>query len=214
MLFLQKISFMVNITFNSVTSVLFQIFGIIFIVFFLCGCFYFSVLGIYRFFKGKTKKELLEENSRLQEENHQLKNKNTEMGRRLEHLENIIIHNERQQKENSYSSQLINAGSLKVRSNHISYIVSQSFEQVTNGSSRIKIIHYTDSTSTDSVYATFDSILDQLGGNFMMINKNQIVNLLEIDKIQGNELYLKQVLEPFIISDTRREEFDVRISRI
>lgn len=48
----------------------------------------------------------------------------------------------------------------------------------------------------------------------MMINKNQIVNLLEIDKIQGNELYLKKVREAFIISEARREEFDLRISRL
>lgn len=64
------------------------------------------------------------------------------------------------------------------------------------------------------MYATFDSILEQLGGNFMLINKNQIVNLLEIDKIQGNELYLKGYREAFLVSDIRREEFDLRISRL
>ena len=101
-----------------------------------------------------------------------------------------------------------------MRGSHISYIVSQSFEQVTSGSSRIKVIHYTDTVDTDSVYATFDSILEQLGGNFMLINKNQIVNLLEIDKIQGNELYLKGYREAFLVSDIRREEFDLRISRL
>ena len=213
-LFLLKISSMGNITFSSVTSVLFQIFGLVFIVTFLCGCFYFSALGIYRLFKGKTKKELLEENMKLLKENQQLKEKNAEISRRLEHVENVIIQNERSQIESRSNTQLINAGSLKVRSNHIAYIVSQSFEQITNGSSRIKVIHYTDSTNTDSVYATFESILEQLDGNFMMINKNQIVNLLEIDKIQGNELYLKKVRESFIISDARREEFDLRISRL
>ena len=156
----------------------------------------------------------MEENVKLLKENQQLKERNAEISRRLEHVENVVIQNERSQIESRSNTQLINAGSLKVRSDHIAYIASQSFEQITNGSSRIKVIHYTDSANTDSVYATFESILEQLDGNFMMINKNQIVNLLEIDKIQGNELYLKKVREAFIISEARREEFDLRISRL
>ena len=203
-----------TITYESVISHIFEIILIIFITLFILGCFYFSAIGIYRFFKGKTKKELLEDNARLLEENQQLKEKNAEMNRRLEYLENLVIQNERQKKETANSTQLINAGSLKVRSNHIAYIVSQSFEQITNGNSRIKVIHYTDTPITDSVYATFDSIMEQLNGNFMMINKNQAINLLEIDKIQGNDLYLKGCPNAFSISETKREEFDLRISRL
>ena len=48
----------------------------------------------------------------------------------------------------------------------------------------------------------------------MLINKKQIVNLLEIGKIQGNELYLKGYREAFLVSDIRREEFGLRISRL
>lgn len=212
--FCTKISVMVNITYESVISHIFEIIALILVPLIIIGCLYFSALGLYRFFKGKTKKELLEDNARLLEENQQLKEKNAEMNRRLEYLENMVIQNERQKKEAAAGSQLINAGSLKVRSNHIAYIVSQSFEQITNGNSRIKVIHYTDTPVTDSVYATFDSIMEQLNGNFMMINKNQAINLLEIDKIQGNELYLKGFSNPFSISDTKREEFDLRISRM
>lgn len=220
-LFLPKIPVMINITYESVISHIFEILALIFVPAFIIGCFYFSALGLYRFFKGKTKKELLEDNARLLEENQQLKEtniqileKNAELTRRIEHVENVIIQNEHQLNDSRSSSQLINVGTMRVRSNHISYIVSQSFEQITNGSSRIKVIHYIGSTNTDSVYATFDSILEQLGGNFMQINKNQIVNLLEIDKIQGNELYLKNVRDAFVISDAKREEFDERISRM
>ena len=165
---------MINITYESVISHIFEILALIFVPAFIIGCFYFSILGLYRFFKGKTKKELLEDNARLLEENQQLKEKNTELTRRIEHVENVIIQNERQLNDSRSNSQLINVGTMKVRSNHISYIVSQSFEQITNGSSRIKVIHYIGSTNTDSVYATFDSILEQLGGNFMQINKTRL----------------------------------------
>ena len=48
----------------------------------------------------------------------------------------------------------------------------------------------------------------------MIIQVLRIVNLLEIDKIQGNELYLKGYREAFLVSDIRREEFDLRISRL
>ena len=214
MLFLQKIFNMGNVVFETVVSSLFKIVCLGFIIVFICGSLYYTGIGIYRLFKGRTKRELLEENSELLKENQQLKERNNELERQLQHWQNEVMLNERKQKENAAQSQLINAGSLKVRSNHISYIVSQSFEQVTSGSSRIKVIHYTDTVDTDSVYATFDSILEQLGGNFMLINKNQIVNLLEIDKIQGNELYLKGYREAFLVSDIRREEFDLRISRL
>lgn len=210
--FCTKITVMGIITYEAVISHIFEIIALILVPLIIIGCLYFSALGLYRFFKGKTKKELLEDNARLLEENQQLKEKNAEMSRRLEYLENLVIQNERQKKENAASTQLINVGTLKVRSNHIAYIVSQSFELITNGNSRIKVIHYTDTPDTDSVYATFDSILEQLNGNFMLINKNQIINLREIDKIQGNDVYLKGFPNAFVISDTHREQFDIRIS--
>lgn len=208
MLFLPKFSVMISITYESVISHIFEIIALILVPTLIIGCIYFFVLGIYRFFKGKTKKELSEANAKLLEENSQLKDKNAELSHRIEHLENEILQKEHQLKNNLSSSQLINFSSVKLRSNHISYITSD------DGNSRIKVFHYTDNPNTDSVYAKFDDILAQLDGNFMQINKHHIINLLEIDKIQGDELYLKNVKNAFLISDTKREEFDERISKM
>lgn len=110
--------------------------------------------------------------------------------------------------------QLLNIGTLKVKCDHIAYIVPQSLEQGDGGNARIKIIHYTDSSVTDSVYSNFDSILEQLSGDFMLINKNQIINLKEIHKIQGLEVYLKNVKSPFYVSETKKEELDIRLARM
>ena len=112
---------MINITYESVISHIFEILALIFVPAFIIGCFYFSALGLYRFFKGKTKKELLEDNARLLEENQQLKEtnirileKNAELTRRIEHVENVIIQNERQLNDSRSSSQLNTAFSCPV----------------------------------------------------------------------------------------------------
>ena len=112
------------------------------------------------------------------------------------------------------SKQLLNLNNLKIKAVSISYIASQVFEIPEGGDSRIKVIHYSGTTKTDSVYSTFDAILEQLSGNFMQINKNQIVNLDKIHKIQGNEIYLAGMSKPFFVSENRKDEFDVRIGKI
>ena len=112
------------------------------------------------------------------------------------------------------SKQLLNLNNLKSKAASISYISSQVFEMSEGGDSRIKVIHYMNTTKTDSVYSTFDAILEQLSGNFMQINKNQIVNLDKIHKVQGNEIYLAGMSKPFFISENRKDEFDVRIGKI
>ena len=112
------------------------------------------------------------------------------------------------------SKQLLNLNNLKIKAASISYISSQVFEVAEGGDSRIKVIHYSGTTKTDSVYSTFDAILEQLTGNFMLINKNQIVNLDKIHKVQANEIYLAGVQKPFIVSENRRDEFEVRIGKI
>lgn len=112
------------------------------------------------------------------------------------------------------AKQLLNINNLKIKAASISYISSQVFEMTEGGDSRIKVIHYSGSTKTDSVYSTFDAILEQLTGNFMLINKNQIVNLEKIHKIQGSEIYLAGISKPFFVSDNRKDEFDVRIKKI
>lgn len=206
---------MINITYESVISHIFEILALIFVPAFIIGCFYFSALGLYRFFKGKTKKELLEDNARLLEENQQLKEKNAELTRRIEHVENVIIQNERQLNEIHTSSKIIKIGTKNVPSNDISYISTQSFEQTGNKDARNKIIHYVNSDKTDTENDDFKSILDQLDKNcFLQINKSVVVNLQEIQKYQGNDLYLKNVDKPFTISDAFRKEFDERISKM
>ena len=121
-----------------------------------------------------------------------------------------IVVNEKEEQ----SKQLLNLNNLKIKATSISYIASQVFEIPEGGDSRIKVIHYSDTTKTDSVYSTFDAILEQLSGNFMQINKNQIVNLDKIHKIQGNEIYLAGMSKPFFVSENRKDEFDVRIGKI
>ena len=121
-----------------------------------------------------------------------------------------IVVNEKEEQ----SKQLLNLNNLKIKAVSISYIASQVFEIPEGGDSRIKVIHYSGTTKTDSVYSTFDAILEQLSGNFMQINKHQIVNLDKIHKIQGNEIYLAGMSKPFFVSENRKDEFDVRIGKI
>lgn len=175
---------------------------------------YLFVLAIIRMVKGKTKKELTTENAELTRSLERRSVENETLSRRVEHLENLVLEQERIKNHQVLHTSLIHIGALKIQAEQIAYIVSQSFEQVTSGSSRIKIIHYTHSTATDFVRITFESLVELLPANFMMINKNQLVNLREIRKIQGNELYLQNVEAPFLISDTRREEFDMRIAAL
>ncbi len=112
----------------------------------------------------------------------------------------------------SDTTQLLNIGTLKVRADRIAYIVPQSHEQKGAGDARIKVIHYRDTSLTDSVYSNFDAILAQLPGDFMLINKNQIVNLREVIKVQGMEVFLNGIRTPFYISDQKKDEFDIRMA--
>ena len=121
----------------------------------------------------------------------------------------IVVNDKEEQ-----SKQLLNLNNLKIKAASISYISSQVFEMTDGGDSRIKVIHYSGTTKADSVYSTFDAILEQLTGNFMLINKNQIVNLDKIHKVQGNEIYLAGMSKPFFLSENRKDEFDVRIGKI
>ena len=127
----------------------------------------------------------------------------------LQQKETHIVFNEK----DASGKQLLNVSNLKVSAMSITHISSQTFEQSGAGDSRIKIIHYADQHRTDSVYSSFDSILEQLAGNFMQINKNQIINLDYIHKVQGEEVYLNNVPKPFYVSEGRKPEFDARIEK-
>ena len=127
----------------------------------------------------------------------------------LQQKETHIVFSEK----DTSGKQLLNVSNLKVNATSITHISSQTFEQSGAGDSRIKIIHYADQPKTDSVYSSFDSILEQLAGNFLQINKNQIINLDYIHKVQGEEIYLKNVSKPFYVSEGRKAEFDMRIGK-
>ena len=127
----------------------------------------------------------------------------------LQQKETHIVFSEK----DTSGKQLLNVSNLKVNATSITHISSQTFEQSGAGDSRIKIIHYADQQKTDSVYSSFDSILEQLAGNFLQINKNQIINLDYIHKVQGEEIYLKNVSKPFYVSEGRKAEFDMRIGK-
>lgn len=178
----------------------------------LIGIVYFTVIvikAIYNFVKRKLHQQTRED---LEKENEQLHKKIDELYGKINALESQVSQKDVQMP--NANSQLINVGTLKIKSDNILYIVSQSVEQPVGGSSRIKVIHYVNSDKTDSVYSTFDSILEQLSGDFMLINKNQLVNLREIHKIQGYDLYLKNIKTPFIISETKKEELDIRAKNV
>jgi len=127
----------------------------------------------------------------------------------LQQKETHIVFSEK----DTASKQLLNVSNLKVNASSITHISSQTFEQSGAGDSRVKIIHYADQQKTDSVYSSFDAILEQLAGNFLQINKNQIINLDYIHKVQGEEIYLKNVTKPFYVSEGRKAEFDMRIGK-
>lgn len=107
---------------------------------------------------------------------------------------------------------MLNVCNIKISAASITHISSQTFEQSGAGDSRIKIIHYDNTTKTDSVYCSFDAILDQISSNFIQINKNQIINLDKLQKVQGDEIYLKGIASPFYISESKKAELAKRTS--
>lgn len=139
---------------------------------------------------------------------------------RLEYLENkckeyfetMTSHPSQNQKKSIYS--IINLGSLHIAAESISYITTQAAESPEHGSPRIKVIHYVDDRFPDTVYCSFPEILQQMGDDFMLINKNQIVNLRMIRRLQGSEFHLKNVNAPFIVSKQNLEEFNKRVDAI
>ncbi|MCR4966155.1 MAG: LytTR family transcriptional regulator DNA-binding domain-containing protein [Bacteroidales bacterium] len=187
---------------------IFKIFAAILMFSSLILLFYFLIRAVYQEIKKiknqKTKLILEEEVKELTAKNQALEQENEELKQTLARMDNSA----------SVNRQFINIGTLKVQSETIQYIVSQSFEQLDGGNPRIKVIHYIASTKTDAVYGTFENILEQLSGDFMQINKNQIVNLREVHKLQGSNLFLNNIKEPFCISDLKKEELELRLANL
>lgn len=137
---------------------------------------------------------------KLQQENAELSAENKELRTKLAQLEG-------HPKPNTMSPVFVRFGSMLIQADRISYIVSQSFDMPMGGDSRVKVIHYADTEKTDSVYETFDGMMSQLPDYFMLVNKNQLVNLHEISKVDGCTLYLRKVKIPFTISDSKLSDF-------
>lgn len=125
-----------------------------------------------------------------------------------------MLENLSQQGVQSHCCSIISLGTLHIASDSISYITTQAAENPEHGTPRIKVIHYTDGRFPDTAYCSFPEILQQTGDDFMLINKNQIVNLRQVRRVQGNELHLENVNTPFSISKQNMEEFTKRIESI
>lgn len=180
----------------------------------VCFIIYWIFKKLFHWKNLPTRTNLARENARLGQELQLISEERERLMKKIVQLESELMRQELTPNASTVGKQLLNIGTLKVKCDHIAYIVPQSLEQGDGGNARIKIIHYTDSSVTDSVYSNFDSILEQLSGDFMLINKNQIINLKEIHKIQGLEVYLKNVKTPFYVSETKKEELDIRLARM
>ncbi|MCQ2286514.1 MAG: LytTR family transcriptional regulator DNA-binding domain-containing protein [Bacteroidales bacterium] len=180
----------------------------------MCVCMlwllYHFFLGFLKLLKYESRKALLDEKKQLLEEKQQL----------LEERQHLLAENQRLVEENKQlgnkngNTAITTIGSLKIKCDTISYIVSKKFEDSQCSDSRVKLIHYIDSEKTDSIYSTFDTIQQQLPTYFMQINKNQIINLKEVFKVQDEELFLKKNKQSFIISEMKKEEFHNRLAMI
>ena len=183
---------------------------ILFLLGVIFGVIYLTLFLIKKVMKIKT----LQSHVELRQENEQLSRDKMELEKEKD---NLNKKNENLKKEIAQSKQatphLINIGNLKIQSEQISYIVTQSMEKE-NGDSRIKVIHYIHSSQTDTVYSNFDELLEKLPDNFMLINKYHLINLREIHKIQELEVYLKGVKNAFYVSEQKKEEFDLRIEKL
>lgn len=139
--------------------------------------------------------------------------------KRIEYLESRLVQlGEEMDSQPKYVVQkeyrtMITVGTLRVAAESISYITTQAAELPKQGNARIKVFHYTDGRS-DMAYGSFAEILTQTGDNFMLINKNQIVNLRQVRRIQGGKCYLENIRSPFIISKQNLEEFIQRFDAL
>lgn len=173
---------------------------------FSIACLFVLLFKIIRkHFKSKSRDELEHDLHEMKVQNEELEQQISSLTQALDKKSEII------KQKAVQDNTLINIGTLQVKVANILYIVSQSFEQIEGGNSRIKIIHYINSDKCDSVYSTFENITEQLPSFFMMINKNQLVNLNKISKIQGLSIHLEGIKEPFYISETKKEEFNKRM---
>ena len=105
--------------------------------------------------------------------------------------------------------QFITIDNRKIPCEYISYIVTQPWEDG-RGDSRIKVFHYTNSNKTDRTNISFNNLLKKLPSNFMLIHKNQLINLYQVFKTEGLNVYLNGVEKEFNVSENKIEEFYLR----
>lgn len=192
-----------------------QIFGIWVNGLILCLCLgtpcfaaYYCYRIIMKCCRRVCKTELRFQNAALLKDNQTLLLK-------IEELQDMIFRKDFYLFQNAaLKNQFVQIGSLKIRSKSILYIASQSFDQLPAGNSRIKVIHYLNSDQKDYLYTTFDVLVEKLPEEFMMINKNILVNLNGIAKIQGNEIFLKNRKSSFLVSENKQAELELRLSNI
>lgn len=193
---------------NDLLSVICDVLVIVLGLWLLSCLIYFIIVAMMKFFKRKSRSALQKENEELKQQCGALESNILQLSTENRRLMSAIGHGGTQ------ANNIIMLGSVKVKCANISYINTQSSEELKHPNPRVKVIHYVDFSKEDSVYSSFNSILQQLPDYFMRINKNQIINLKEVYKIQGGELFLKNVKTPFLISDLKQEELEQRLVQL
>lgn len=111
------------------------------------------------------------------------------------------------------SPQFVTIGNLKIQCDDISYIITES-EENENGNPRNKVIHYKNSSKTDTVRSNFEDILKNLPDHFFQIHKQYLINLNDIQTIDGDLIYLKGIKKTFYVSEKYKKDFDARMNHL
>ena len=109
---------------------------------------------------------------------------------------------------------MVSIGNIQVNLRNITYIESSNKkgEDLTSDS-RKKIIHYANSTRTDTVAATFNEIANQVKDDYLIqVNKQVMVNLMYIQKLDGINLYLQGVDTIFVVSEKYMKQLNERFA--
>jgi hypothetical protein len=115
------------------------------------------------------------------------------------------------------SPQFVTIGNLKIQCDDISYIITESEEKEKengNGNPRNKVIHYKNSSKTDTVRSNFEDIIKNLPDHFFQIHKQYLINLNDIQTIDGDLIYLKGIKKTFYVSEKYKKDFNARMKKL